>query len=305
MTNIPVSAGSKSYVLWDEETTYNTAVIAASHFGLDTNFDATFKNNMKSNRSFKGSTNGGRDVSKFTAGKAELEFSLDFDVNDDSFLEPVLGDETAGTYTGTDAPASITVIHAIDNVTTDRDEVYSGCVINTCNIKGAEGEPVTCSLSCKAAKMSYDAALTSNTALTNAAPYTFSESTFELPTGSAIGNIINDFDITIENNWTLHYGTSRTATAVTPGERVYRIKLSTKYIDDGVLNKAFGGTSPAADTPTLNATFKIILTRPDDDTLTLTFTLAPIDSYNLQASLNEPIGESIELIASSVSIVKA
>jgi len=259
----------------------------------------------KSNRGFKGSTSGGRDVSAFTAGKAELDLSMDFDFNDEAILEYVMGDLTTATYTGTDFPKSITIAHAIDNVTTDRDEIYTGCVINTCNIKGAEGEPVTCSMSLKAAELNYDSSLTTNTALSSDAPYTFSESTFELPTGTAINNVINDFEITIENNWTLHHGTSRTATAATPGERSYRIRLSTKYVDDNILNKALGGTGIASDTPIQNATFKIVLTRPNDDTLTFTFTLAPIDSYNLKAALNEPISESIDIIASSLTVVKA
>lgn len=304
-TNIPQSAGSKSYILWDIETTYNTAVASTQHFGLDANFEHNFKNNMKSNKGFKGSTSGGRDTSKFTSGKAEHDLSIAFDLNSDAFLESVLGTVGTGTYSGTDFPPSLTIIHGIDNVATDRDEVYSGCVIDTCSIKGAEGEPVTCNLSIKAGKLTYDSTLTSNTALTDAAPYTFSESVFELPAASAITNIINDFEITIENNWTMHFGTSRTATAVTPGARNYRIRLSTKYIDDSLLNKAFGGTSPAVDTPTQNATFKIVLTRPDNATLTFNFVLAPIESYSLKAALNEPIGEDIELIASSLTITKA
>jgi len=305
MANIPQTSGSSSYNLYAEETTFGTAVTPNLHFGLDTNIDINIKNNFKSNRGFKGSTNGGRDVSKFTAGKAEVDLSVDFDFNDEAILEYVLGDLTTATYSGTDFPKSITIAKSIDNVTTDRDNIFAGCVINSCSIKGAEGEPITCSLGIKAAKSDYDGTLTSNTALASTAPYTFSESTFELPAASAINNIINDFEITIENNWTMHHGTSRTATAATPGERSYRIRLSTKYVDDDLLNKALGGTGIAADTPTQNATFKIVLTRPDNATLTFNFVLAPIDSYNLKAALNEPISESIDIIASSLTVVKA
>ena len=305
-TNVPQSAGSRSYIIYAAETTYGTAAATPNlHFGLETNFEPSLKNNMKAHKGFKGSATGGRDTLKYTAGKAELEFNLDFDLNNDVFLEHVLGTKTMGVYTGADFPKSITVAHAIDNVDTDRDEIYKGCVINTCSIKGAEGEPVTCSLSLKAADMAKDASLTANTALTDAAPYTFSESTFELPNGTALTNIINDFEISIENNWTMHFGTSRKATAVTPGERNYRIKLSTKYVDDSLIEKAYGGTSIAADTPTQNATFEIVLTRPDNATLTFLFTLAPIDSYNLKAAINEPISESVDIMAASLTVTKA
>lgn len=302
--NIPQSAGSKSFILWGKETTYNTGITPTKHFGLDTNFDANLKNNLKPNRGFRGSTGGGRDVFKFTAGMSELDFTIDFDLNDAEFLEMVLGNESSGTYSGTDFPPSMTVVHGIDNVATDRNEKYTGCVIDSCSIKGAEGEPITASLNIKASKLTYSSSLESNTALTDKAPYTFSESTFEVPSGTAITNIINDFEVSINNNWTLHYGTSRTATAVTPGEREYRIKLSTKYVTDDLLNKALGGSSNA-NTPTQNATFKIVLTRPDQDKLTFNFTLSPIDSYNLTSALNEPIGENIEIIASKLEIVKS
>jgi hypothetical protein len=305
MTNVPQTAGVKSYVLYGEETTYNTAATADKHFGLSTNIDINLKNNLKSNRGFKGSTTGGRDALSFTAGKAELDATIDFDLNDDAFLEYVLGDLTGSVYSGTDMPASITIVKAIDNVTTDRDNVLSGCVIDTCSIKGAEGEPVTCSLGVKIGNSDYDDTLTANTALTNKAPYTFSESTFELPNSTAITNIVTDFDVSIANNFELHYGNSRTAVAYTPGAREYRVKLSTKYVDDALLNKALGGTTVATDTPLVNATFEIVLTRPDNDTLTLLFTLAPIDSYSLKAQLNSAIEESIELVCSSLTITKA
>jgi hypothetical protein len=305
MANRPITGGVQSYVLWKAETTFNSAETPDAHFGLDTNFEHNFKNNMKLNRGFKGSATSGRDAQKFTSGKAEMELNLDFDLNDESFLEMVLGDKTGSVYSGDDFPSSMTIAHAMDNVTTDRAEIYTGCVVNNCAIKGAEGEPVTCNLGLLAAKMTYDSSLTANTAIIDDAPYTFSESTFELPNASAINNIVNDFEVTIENNWTMHYGTSRSATAVTPGARAYRIKLSTKYVDDDLLNKAFGGTSPAEDTPTQNATMEIVLTRPDDDTLTFLFTLAPIESYSLKAALGDPISENVDLVASSLTVTKA
>ena len=304
-SNVPVSAGSRSYVLYKAETAYGTAATPDTHFGLDTEFNNNIKNNMKPNRGMKGSTSGGRDVSKYTAGKVDLGFSVTFDMNTDAWMKYVLGTATGTVYTGADLPESLTIAHSIDNVATDRDEIYSGCVVETCNIKGAEGEPVTCTLDFKAADLNYDSTLTANTALADFAPYTFSESTFELPNATVIPNIVNDFDITIQNNWTMHYGPSRKAVYATPGERSYSVKLSTKYVDDGLLNKALGGTGIAADTPTQNATFEMVLTRPDNATFTFLFGISPIDSYSLSAKLNESIGENIELMCSSLTATKA
>lgn len=303
--NIPITAGVQSYILYGPETTFNTAVVADKHFGLSTNVDINLKNNLKSNRGFNGSTTGGRDALSFTSGKAELDVTIDFDLHNDAFLEYVMGNVAAGVYTGTDLPKSLTIIKAIDNAATDRDNILSGCVIDTCSIKGAEGEPVTCSLGIKVANSTYDSSLTANTALAATAPYTFSESTFELPNATVITNIVTDFDVSIANNFELHYGNSRKAVAYTSGAREYRVKISTKYIDDALLNKALGGTTVATDTPTVNATLEIVLTRPDNSTLTFLFTLAPIDSYSLKAQLNSAIEESIELVCSSLTITKA
>lgn len=306
MKNTPVTAGSKSYILYKKESSYGVGITGAySHFGIETNFEPSLKNNMKAHKGFKGSTTGGRDTLKYTAGKAELDFSLELDFNDESILEFVLGNKTGSVYTGTDFPSSLNIVHSIDNVTTDRNENYKGCVIDTCTIKGAEGEPVTCSLNIKSSDMTKSNSLETNVALTDTAPYTFSESTFQLPSATAINNIINDFEISIENNWTLHFGTSRKATAATPGERNYKVRLSTKYVDDSLIEKAYGGNSIATDTPTQNATLKIVLTRPDNATLTFDFTLAPIDSYNLKAAINEPISEVIEILAAKLTVTKA
>lgn len=303
--NRPITTGVQSFVLWGKETTYKAVTTPTKHFGLETNFEPSLNNNMKSNRGFKGSASGGRKALKFTSGKAESTYNIEFEINDDEFLELVMGDKTGSVYTESDFPPSFTLVNAMSNLAINRNEVYTGCVVNSATIRGAEGEPVTCNMSIANAGKSFSSTLATNTALTDKAPYTFSESIFELPAATSINNIINDFEITIENNWTLHYGNSREATAATPGAHSLRCRLSTKYVDDGLLNKALGGSSIASDTPTQNASFKIVLTRPDDDTLTFDFALSPIDTYNLRGALNEAVEESVEIVSSSLTITKA
>jgi len=289
-------------VLYGEETSYKTGATINTHFGLDTNFAASLNNNLNGRRGFKGSTTSGRDVQKFTSGKATYDITMDFDLNDPSFLEFVLGNKTGSTYQGADIPASISIANCIDNSTTDRDEIYTGVVINSASIKGAINEPITVSLSASAATMDYGSTLTTNTAITSTEPFTFTEATFSLPSGSAINNIVESFEVTINNNNTLLFGSSREAVNYVPGARDYSIRFSTKYIDDDLLNKALGGTTIAADQPTQNATVVILLTRPNNDTLTITGTIAPISSYNLAAQLNNPVGEDIELTIATLTI---
>ncbi len=307
MANRPQSAGASSYILYGEETTFGTPVTPTKHFGIDTNFEASFKNNTKAHKGFKGSATSGRDTQAYTFGKAELDLTVDFDLTDDGIFKSILGTYTSATktYSGADTLPSITITHSIDNETTDRCETYAGCVVDSATIKGAEGEPITCSLSLKSANYKTSTTLTTNTALSGIAPYTFCEAIFELPSGTAITNIINDFDLTISNNVTLHYGTSRKAVAPTFGARDYSLKLSTKYVDDAILQKALGGDEIQTDGPTQNATLKIVLTNKDNSTLTFSFGISPIDTFNLKAALGEAIGEDIELQCSSLTIVKS
>jgi len=302
MANRPISAGAESFTLWKAETAFGTAVTADTHFGLDTAINPSLNNNLTGRRGFKGSATGGRDILAYTAGKSEGSFSVDFDMCDHTFFTHALGTLAAETYSGIDLPLSFTTTTNFDNVTTDRCTVYAGCVIDQATIKGAEGEPVTCSLNCKYAKSDFTGTLLSNTALTGDAPYTFTEATFELPNATTITNIVNGFELTISNNFTFHYGANRVAQYYTAGERAYSLKLDTKYVADLLLTAALGGTGIAADTPTVSATMEIVLTRPDNDTITFLFGLSPIQTYNLAAQLNNPISESVEIIPATLTV---
>ena len=306
MTNTPITAGSKSYILWKKETEFNTAVVPDTHFGLDTNFSRNFSNDLKLRKGMAGSTTSGRDTQKILGGKTETTNSVEFDLNDPNFLEFVLGDKTVSTYSGSEIPPSITIANCLDNVTTDRDELFSGVVCNRCTIKGAEGEPITVSLDLMAADFNKDTALTANVAIVDQKPFTFANGTFELPNATAITNVVNSFEFTINNNWTMHYGPNNKPQYATPGERVYTMKLETKYVDDDLLDKALGSTGGInADGPTINASMELVLTRPNNDTLTLLTGGIAIGAHNLTAQLNNPVGESIDLSPKTVTIVES
>jgi len=300
--NRPISAGAESFNLWKAESAFGTAVTPDTHFGLDTQINVNLNNNLTGRRGFKGSASGGRDILAYTAGKSEGSFTVDFDMCDHTFFTHALGTVAVKTYSGIDLPLSFTTNVEMDNVTTDRHQVLAGCVVDQATIKGAEGEPVTASLNCKFAKYDFTATLASNTALTGKAPYTFTESTFELPNATAITNVVNGFELTLSNNFTYHYGTSKVPQYYTAGERAYSLKLDTKYVADLLLTAALGGTGIAADTPTVSATMEIVLTRPDNDTLTFLFGLSPIQTYNLTLQLNNPVSESIEIIPATLTV---
>jgi len=305
MSNVPISGSASVFQLYKKETTFNTAVVPDLHFGLDTSFSANLTNNINPRRGFKGSTTSGRDVQFFTYGKAEYQITENFDLNDPSIFELVLGNKTVDTYSGTDIPSSITLVNGLDHTTTDRNEVYSGALINQATISGAINEPITANLTIIAADMNFTSTLETNTPILNKAPFTFVGASFEMPAGTSINNLVESFDITINNNFTMLYGPNRKAQNYVPGERVYSIKLSTRQIDDILLQSALGGSSISNTNPTENATLKIQATRPDGDTLSFNFVLTPISTYDLSAKLNEAVGENIELTASELTITES
>lgn len=305
MANTPISAGVKNTVMYGVETTYGTEASVTAQFGLSQNFSANKSNQLQGHRSFKGSTTSGRDIQKYTTGTANIELSTNFVFNNADVWTHILGDISTSTYSGDDLPSSMTIINAMDNVTTDRNEVYTGCVVNSATISGAENEPITGSLSIIASDLSYDSTLDSSIDPETTSPYNFVSSTFELPNSTAINNIVTGFELTVNNNMTLHYGNSRTATAYTAGNREYSLSLNTTYVEDDLLNKALGGTSFQDTGPSRNASLEIVLENKDGDTMTLLFGVTPIESHNLTSEINNPVKEDITLTPASLTVTTA
>ena len=311
MANSEAIAGVHSYVLYGEETTYNTAVSTDTHFGLITSFKSSINNNMSENRGFKGTTTGGRDVVKFTAGKLEVGFNIDFKVHGWDFMEYVLGTMTGSdpyTYTGADVPTSITVSHNIDNPgagATDCEEVFSGCMIETVTIKSSVGEPVTCTAEVKASKLIVDTTVSGAQALPDNDVYNFTGGSIEIPGSSTIDNIIDSVEISIKNNVDILYGVgSRLGQSGLPKERSYGIKITLKYLDNDLITKALGAVTPTdTGSPTENAT---VILNFDSGTKGMVFTFSgvPITDFARMAELNSVIGEDISLTAKTLSAVE-
>jgi hypothetical protein len=307
LANSEAISGQNTYLLYGEESAYNTAVAVNTHLGLVKNFKPNINNNIYEARGFTGTTTGGRNVVKFVPGKLELGFTADFDVTRWHFLKYVLGAEGGvGPYTYTEAniPASLTVAHNIDNPggsAIDREETYSGVVFDTVTIRGSVGQPVSVSADCKAAKVVIDTTVSSAVALPDEDCFSFEGAAIAI--GSIIAsNIINSFEITVKNAWKIMYGLgSRLAVRALPKERSYTLKVNVNYIDNALMTAALGATTPTATGgPTETASVTFTFSKADRSNV-MTFTGVPVSQLALMAELNNPYVEDCTLLAKSCS----
>jgi len=301
-------AGVDSYVIYKVESTYNTAVTPDAVFGLITNFRSTVKNNMKAHRGFTGTSEGGRNIVKFTAGKLDVGCDVDFKVQDWSFMEYVMGSISGSDpydYDETSKLPSITISNNIDNPgssSTDQCETFSGSLINSAVIRTSVGEPVTCSLEIKSALETIGTSLDSNVSLSTNDVFSFIGGSIEIPDGSQLDNIIDSIEITITNNVEILYGTgSRLGQNGIVHGRDYSIKTTLKYLDNDLITKALGAVTPT-DTggPTENATV-VLNFASGEKSLEMTFSGVPMEEFAQASEINNPITDDITLTAKSVS----
>lgn len=312
MANSEAVAGVDSYLLYAEETTYGTDPGSGyDTFGLVTSFKPTINNEVNKRRGFIGSSNGGRTVSNYVPGKLVVGATVDFDITHWAFLEFVMGTVAGSdpyTYTTASTPGSMTIHHAIDNPggsSTDMDMTLLGAVVDSCTIKCAVGEPVTCSLSLVGSNSPYDTSLPSNVAQTHTDVFNFSGASLEIPDSTALDNIIDSVEITIKNNFEVLYGLgSRLGQNARPKELEYTIKFTMKYLDNDTMLKLLGATTPT-DTggPTENASLTLNFVNGTRSAI-FSFTTFVIDEGSISGELNQLIGEDITGTASTLSVVE-
>ena len=311
MANSEAIAGVHSYLLYGQESTYNTAVTATTHFGLVRTFTPKTNNNNKYQRGFKGTTTGGRNAAGKVSGIVDNALTVEMDVINWFFLEYILGAAAGSdpyTYTESDLPPSITIARAIDNpgaAATDRDEIWSGTVIDSVTIKASVGEAVTANFEMKTAGHYFDTTIHSAVALPTVDLYTFAGASIELPSGTSLDNIIESVELTISNNYKMQPGLgSRFNRNALPAERDYKIKISLKYLDNTILQALLGAAVPTGTTePTEYASLVLNFERGTKSAV-FTFATFYFDDLTGKENVNEIIGEDIPGTAFSLSVVE-
>jgi len=309
MANTEAISGVDSYLLYGAESTYNTAVTADTHFGLVKSFSPRTNNSNNYTRGFVGTTTGGRNVAKILPGKIENEIGVELDVTHWDWLEYVLGSVTgSGPYTYSEAnnPGSLTIGRQIVNPgssATDRDEQWTGAVIDSCTIKASVGEPVSVSLTLKASGHLYDTTVQTAQALPSVEVFNFSGGTIELPDATPLTNIIDSVEISISNNYDILYGLGdrRGQNAKAKG-RDYKIKFTVKYLDNNLLGALLGAAEPTATTdPTEYASMAIKFSL-GGKSCDFVFSTVTFDSLSGKEDVTEIIGEDIEATAISCEV---
>lgn len=310
MANSELVSGVSTFLLYGDEATFGTAGTVDTVFGLVQSFTPSMNNSIIKSRGFTGSTSGGRDIAQLTGGKFESGFSVELTPLNFDWLQYVIGSRTgAGTnaspyiYTGSDTLTSLTVSHCLNNATTDREELYLGCMVNSCTIKASVGEPVTCTIEFVNADLDKDATLPSNVALTDVLPYTFAGGSIEIPNASAIPNIIDSVEITISNNTSMIYGLgSRVGQGKAEGARDYSIKFTVNYLDETLID-LFLGSATGPTNPTENATIAVRFDNADTVRyVDFIFAEAVIEQMSETANLNEIVKEDHTAVAKTLTV---
>lgn len=308
MANTEKIAGVDSWLLYGAETTYGTPVAVTTHLGLVQSAKPRIGNNLVENRSFVGTSTGGRAVASFSPGKLDVAMDVDFKVTRWAFLEYVLGAVSGTdpyTYTAADSFKSLTIATNIENDTTDQEVTYNGCVFDQVVIKASVGEPVMCTATILGRQPIIDTTVTAKVALPEVEVYNFTGASIEIPGGASLTNIIDSVEITIKNNALMLYGLgSRLAQKALPQELSYQIKVTLKYLDNALYTAALGATTPTATGgPTENATVDVNFVLGGKSAV-FTFSGVPMSDFATNFELNKPIDEDFTLTAKTLSVVE-
>lgn len=301
MANSEAVSGVDSFVLYGEESAYNTEqTTCTSHLGLISSFTPSVDNKQNYLYGFKGTTSGGRNVAARVPGVREHSNTVTMNPLNWNFMKYVLG-AVSGSGTLTYAEAnwlpSITLHRCIDNPgsgATDQDAIWTGTVVDQATIRCAVGGPVEVTLGMKSAYKKMDTTILSAQALTTDDVFHFAGASIELPNGTVLTNIIDSIEITISNNITLKAGLGSVAPVrAIPGERKYEIKFTLNYLDNALDTAAIGSLTPGATTEASQyATIECNFVK-GSDSMALLFGLFQFDTVNGNEKINSSIMQDL------------
>lgn len=307
MANSEALSGVHSYVLWNTESTYNSAATPNQHFATNTvTFRPQINNNTIKNYGFSGSAAvDGRKVNDYVHGVLDLKAAISFKLSSWEWLEPALGDFTTDTYSVTAVPVSFTVASNIDNpgsAATDQNVTYTGGVVEDFTLRTSAGEPVTVDINAMFADASLDSSLDTRVALPTDQTYSFSGSTIELPNATDIPNIIDSVTLSVKNNWTMMAGLgSRLVQNALPKGLDITVEISLKYLDNALLTAALGAADPT-DTggPTEYASIELSFTN-GTNTMLLLITGVPLTEFAQIHENLDPVAEDLKFTGQNIT----
>ncbi len=216
-------------------------------------------------------------------------------------------DGSAGTpfiYSFATNPSGITFVHALNNVTTDREEKYAGCRFANTTIRAALGEVVTVSMDVQALNFSKDSTLQGNVNLPSGIEFNFSGATLELPDGSAVSHLIDSIEIVISRTVNRRSGLGFVEPKASKyGATELRVNFTIAYLDDEFLDDLMGSSTTVNNAITNNATLTVKFSSTDANKFVeFKFTNVKFPELNETANLNEFITEGITGFARGLTV---
>ena len=122
-----------------------------------------------------------------------------------------------------------------------------GCKVNTYNISGSIGEPISASTDIIFAEPVGVEALGTPVAISNLDPYHFNGIDIEIPEGTPVPNIVDSFSLDIANGLVAHYGLgSELVRAITEEARDFTLNLTLNKEGTTFVNQLIGATAYSA-----------------------------------------------------------
>ena len=293
--------GSSSYVRYGYESVFGTTPGDSSlttYFGHNVKFTASPTNNIERIPNLND-----RNYSKFAAKKFEGSFTVDFQASNFYALKGVLGSvstDGGGPYNhkySESATPSGATIQSSEDLGTDSERTFVGCVFNNYTLNANVGEVVTGRIDGIYRSESKDSTLNTNGNSTDSEDvFTFSHGTFEFPNSTTLAEV-QSVELSVNNNAENLWGLgSRFATNIVHKQRVYEVRVGKiREVDTDLLDDFYGSSTTITNpgTPSNVATLKLTLSNGSTgtDLRRLVFELG-----NLQvAEYNSPL-EPIEAI---------
>ena len=308
-----VGRGTNSHVRYAYEAVFGTAEADANisgMFGHGVTFSATARNNTERIANLNT-----RDYTKYAAKKFEGTFTVDFQLSNAFFLKGAVGNATT---TGSDPythtyDSSLTkglsgaTIQSSENLDTDSERTFTGCLFNNTTLTMNVGDVVTGRIDGLYAKEAKDSTLNTTWETPDTEDvFTFAEATLEIPNATAKLEVQN-VELSIANNVEMLWGLgSRIATKGVPKQRAYEVRMSRiREADADVLDLFYGNTttltdpSGAANTATLEITLDNEQATTAQRKIVILLDQIQFEDYNAPITVAELTKESVTAYALS------
>lgn len=291
MVNYPVRSGIDTYLVYAEEPAFASAgnfTSSAGNFGIITDFSTTPNRSMRRITGVKATLptanteSTARDPQFILKGVFGGDMSVAFIPQEWSWLRYVMGTVSGS---GTSA-AKFNYPQATGSTTTDKRNYlripsmtlssnyyfegsgdatskawrFLGGKVDSANIKGKVNDTVSASVTVKYADMTGTTTLDTGVALPSTEPYNFTGVSIEYPIGTPIPNILDSFDLTINNAIEVIPGMgSDVGKAGKEMKRESTLKITVKQEGTGFLDD-FMGAATSLSEPVEISEIKITLT---------------------------------------------